>query len=153
MPSLDDMKRMADKQAEPLLAKLQANPKDPDVLKQVAHVYESAHQFKDAANYYGKALDLNPKDVETRTQRASCLFYANDVDGALAELQQALKTDPKDVNSLFNLGWIRMRGKNDPKGALAAWEQLLKTHPELEPAKKAQLEKLIADVRGQKSAN
>ena len=152
MPSLEGMKHMADKQAEPLLAKLQADPKNADVLKQVAKIYESAHQFKDAATYYGKALEVDPKDVPTRTQMASCLFYTGDVDGSLAQLEQALKIDPKDVNSQFNLGWIRMQGKNDAKGALAAWTQLLKTNPQLEPAKKAQLEKLIADVRAKTAA-
>src|SRR5664279_1530515 len=32
MPTLDDMKRMADKQAEPLLAKLKTDPKNVDLL-------------------------------------------------------------------------------------------------------------------------
>jgi cytochrome c-type biogenesis protein CcmH/NrfG len=152
MPSLEDMKHMADKQAEPLLAKLKADPKNADVLKQVAKVYESTHQFKDAATYYGKAIEVDPKDVPTRIQMASCLFYSGDVDGSLAQLEQALKIDPKDVNSQFDLGWIRMRGKNDAKGAIAAWTQLLKTNPQLEPAKKAQVEKLIAEVRSNTGA-
>lgn len=140
---------MADKQAEPLLAKLQSDPKNADVLKQVANIYESTHQFKEAAGYYAKALAVEPKDVPARTEMASCLYYTGDVDGALSQLEQVLKIDPKDANSLFNLGWIRMKGKGDAKGALAAWTQLLKTHPQLEPAKKARVEQLIVELRGQ----
>lgn len=147
MPTLDQMKRMADKQAEPLLAQLKSDPNNADLLKQVARIYESTHQFQDAANYYGKALDINPKDVPTRTEMASCLYYNGDVDGALAQLQQALKDDPTDANSLFNLGMIRWKGKNDAQGALQAWNQLLKSNPKLEADKKAQVQRLIAEAK------
>lgn len=91
MPSLDDLKRMADKQAEPLLAKLQADPKNPDLLIQLGTIYEATHGFKEAAGYYHKALAIKPDNVAVRTHAASCLYYAGDVDGALAELQRSLK--------------------------------------------------------------
>ena len=147
MPSLDQMKQMADKQAEPLLAQLKSDPNNADLLKQVAKVYEATHQFQEAAAYYGKALDLKPKDIPARTERASCLYYAGDVDGALAQLQQALQDDPKDANSLFNLGMIRWKGKNDGPGAVQAWDRLLKSNPKLESNKRAEVEKLIAEAR------
>lgn len=147
MPSLDQMRHMADKQAEPLLAQLKTDPTNTDALKQVAKIYESTHQFQEAAGYYGKALDINPKDIPARTERASCLYYAGDVDGALAQLQQAIQDDPKDANSLFNLGMIRWRGKNDVQGAVQAWEQLLQSNPKLDRDKKAQVQKLIADAK------
>jgi cytochrome c-type biogenesis protein CcmH/NrfG len=152
MPSLEDLKRMADTQAKPLTQKLNENPKNADAMKQLGKIYESTHQFKEAADYYGKALAIDPKDVPTRTELASCLYYSGDVDGALAQLEQALKIDPKDVNSQFNLGWIRLQSKKDAKGALAAWTQLLKTNPQLESAKKARVEQLIAEVQ-QHAAN
>jgi cytochrome c-type biogenesis protein CcmH/NrfG len=147
MPSLDQMKQMADKKAEPLLAQLKTDPKNVDVLKQVATIYESTHQFKEAADYFGKAVEVNPQDVPTRTSMASCLYFAGDVDGALDQLQQALKIDPKDANSLFNLGMIRLRGKNDNKGAVQAWDQLLKSNPNLDSGKKAEVKKLIAEAK------
>jgi cytochrome c-type biogenesis protein CcmH/NrfG len=151
--TLDQMKHMADKQAEPLVAKLKDDPKNADLMIQVGNIYYSTHQFKEAAEYFGKSLEIKPKNTPIRTQMASCLFYAGDVDGALQQLEQATHDDPKDANSLFNLGYIRWQGKKDSKGALAAWSQLLKTNPQLEPAKKAEVEKIMADVRGQNSAN
>lgn len=151
--TLDQMKQMADKQAEPLLAKLKQDPANPDLLIQIGTIYYSTHQFKQAADYFGKSLAVKPKNVALRTQMASCLYYAGDVDGALQQLTQATTDDPKDANSLFNLGYIRWRGKKDTKGALAAWSQLLKTNPELEPAKKAEVEKLMAEVRQANTAN
>lgn len=152
MPGLDAMKRMADTQAAPLLAQLKSDPKNVGLLKQLAKIYETTHQFQQAADYFGEALEINPKDIATRTERASCLYYAGDVDGAVAQLQQAIRDDPKDANSLFNLGMIRWKSKNDVQGALQAWNQLLKSNPKLDSAKKAQVEKLIAQA-GQTPTN
>ena len=49
MPSLDQMKHMADKKAAPLLEKLKSDPTNVDLLRQVGNIYQSTHQFKDAA--------------------------------------------------------------------------------------------------------
>lgn len=149
MPTLDQMKHMADKQAEPLLARMRSNPNDAGLLIEIGNVYRSAHQFKDASDYYGKALQLDPRNVAIRTELASCLYYIGDTDGALAQLHQAVETDPKDSNSLFNLGMIQWREKKDAAGALAAWNQLLKSNPRLAAEKRTQVEKLIAQVKEQ----
>ena len=144
---------MADKQAEPLVAKLKDDPKNADLLNQVAKIYFSTHQFKEAADYFNQSLEVKPKDVAIRTLLASCLFYDDDVDGALRQLGQATTDDPKDANALFNLGMIRWQGKKDSKGALAAWGQLLRTNPQLDAPKKEQVEKLMANVRQGNSSN
>lgn len=149
MPSMEQMKHMAEKKAEPLLAKLQQNPKDIPTLVQVGDIYRSTHQFKDAADYYDKALEVDPKNVTLRTEMASCLYYSGDIDGSLRQLQQVLTTDPANANSLFNLGMIKWREKKDSQGALSAWEHLLKANPKLAPDKKSQVEKLIAQVKQQ----
>ncbi len=145
MPSLDDMKRMADKQVEPLLAKLQTDPKNADLLNQVANVYRMTHQFKVAASYYAKAVDADPKNVGARTDLASCLYYQGDVDGAISQLEKSLTYDPKHAGTLFNLGMIRWKGKGDAAGAIAAWQKLLKLNPGYE--NKPAVEKLIADAK------
>ncbi len=147
MPSLDQMKQMADKKAAPLLEKLKSDPTNSDLLKQVGNIYEATHQFKEAAGYYDKALQADPKNVGIRTQLASSLYYNGDVDGAINELQKALQYDPKDANSLFNLGMIKWQGKQDSKGAIAAWQQLLKSNPQLSAERKATVQKLMADVQ------
>ena len=146
-PSLDQLKHMADKQAEPLLAKLVKDPKNVALLSQLGHIYKATHQFQRAAEYYRKALETDPKNVAVRTEMASCLYYGGDIDGALGQLQQSLKYDPRDANSLFNLGMIKWKGKDDPAGAIAAWQQLLRTSPNLE--KKPIVEKMIAEAQQQ----
>jgi cytochrome c-type biogenesis protein CcmH/NrfG len=147
MPSLDEMKQMADMKAEPLLEKLKSDPKNSDLIFQIGNIYKSTHQFKEAARYYDKALQADPKNIAIRTEMASCLYYSGDVDGAISQLQQSLQYDPKDANSLFNLGMIKWQGKQDSKGALSAWRQLLKSNPQLSADRKAKVQKLMADIR------
>jgi cytochrome c-type biogenesis protein CcmH/NrfG len=151
MPTLNQMKHMADKKAEPVLAQLKTDPKNAKLLIQLGGIYEATHQFTEAARYYAQALVIEPGNVAARTEMASCLYYAGDVDGALTQLQQAVRDNPKDANSLFNLGMIKWKGKKDAKGAIAAWQQLLASNPDLEDNKKAQVKKLIAEVQSQAS--
>ena len=145
MPSLDDMKRMADKQAEPLLEKLKADPKNVELLNKTALTYKAAHQFKDAIAYFQKALDVDPKNVAIRTDMASCLYYTGDVDGALAELDKSLTYDPKHAGTLMNIGIIKWQGKNDVDGAIAAWQTLLKLNPNF-PQKEV-IEHMITEAK------
>ncbi|MGD1025225.1 MAG: tetratricopeptide repeat protein [Candidatus Sulfotelmatobacter sp.] len=147
MPSLEDMKKMADTKAGPLIDKLKTDPNNVDLLTQVGNIYKATHQFKDAATYYDKIVQIDPRNVAMRTELASCLYYNGDVDGALGQIQQSLHYDPKDANSLFNLGVIKWQGKQDAKGALMAWQELLKTNPQLSADRKAAVEKLMADVQ------
>lgn len=145
MPTLDDMKRMADKQAEPLLAKLKTDPKNVELLNKTALTYKAAHQFQDAIVYFQKALDVDPKNVAIRTDMASCIYYTGNVDGALAELNKSLTYDPKHPGTLMNIGIIKWQGKNDVDGAIAAWQTLLRLNPNF-PQKEV-IEHLIAEAK------
>jgi len=145
MPSLDDMKRMADKQAAPLLEKLKNDPNNADLLNQVGTIYRMTHQFDVAATYYKKSLDINPKNVGPRTDLASCLYYQGDVDGAIAQLEKSLTYDPKHAGTLLNLGLIRYKGKDDAAGAIQDWQTLLRYHPDFQ--NKTGVEKLIAEAK------
>ena len=148
-PSLEEMRRMADTKAAPLLEKLKSDPNNSGLLIQVGNIYKATHQFKEAVDYYNKVLQLDPNNVAIRTEMASCLYYNGDVDGAISQLQQALRYNPKDANSLFNLGMIKWQGKQDNKGALAAWQELLRTNPQLSADRKATVQKLMADAKMQ----
>lgn len=144
-PSLDDMKRMADKQVEPLLAQLKADPNNADLLNQIGNVYRMTHQFQTAASYYEKSLVVNPRNIGPRTDLASCLYYQGDVDGAIAQLEKSLTYNPGHAGTLFNLGMIRWKGKNDAAGAISAWEKLLKENPNYED--RQAVENLISQAK------
>lgn len=145
-PSLEEMKQMADRQAQPLIEKLKGDPNNSAALVQLGAIYHTTHRFKEAAACYGKAVQIDPKNVAVRTKLASSLYRSGDVDGAIAQLNKALTYDPKDANALFDLGMIRLQGKQDGKGAVAAWQHLLKTNPEMSSERRAQVQKLMADV-------
>lgn len=145
LPTMEQMKAVADAKAAPLLEKLKTTPNDAGLLAQLGAIYNSMHQFKEAAQYYDKSLKLDPKNIPIRVELASSLYYSGDVDGALAQLDLALKYDPKDTNSLFNIGVIRWKGKQDAPGAIAAWQELLKVHPDLD--RRPIVEKMITEAR------
>ena len=147
MPTLEQMKRMAEKKAGPLLDKLKSDPNNSDLLIQVGNIYKATHQFKEAGEYYDKALKIDPKNVAVRTEFASCLYYNGNVDEAIEQLNRSLRDNPKDANSLFNLGAIKWQGKQDAAGALAAWQELLKTNPQLTADRKANVQKLIEEAK------
>lgn len=147
MPSLDEMKQMADKSAAPLLEQLKADPKNADLLNKVGTMYRATHQFKTAIEYYQKSLDINPKNVGARTDMASCMYYLGDVDGALAQLDKSLTYDPKHAGTLINIGIIKWKAKNDPDGAIAAWQKLLKLNPDFQDKEK--VEQLIQQAKQQ----
>jgi cytochrome c-type biogenesis protein CcmH/NrfG len=146
MPGPGHMQQMADKQAAPLLEKLKSDPNNSALLSQVGAIYHTTHQFKQAADYYDRALQADPKNVAIRTKLASSLFRMGDADGAIAQLNQALSYDAKDANALFDLGIVKLNGKQDGKGALAAWQRLLKSNPQLSAERKATVQKLMAAV-------
>jgi len=146
-PSLEQLKHMADKKAEPLLEQLNTQPNDAAILGEVAHIYFTAHQFKEAQSYYEKSLKADPKNVGVRADFASCLFYAGETDKAIAALEDALRYDPHSAQVLFNLGMIRWKGKDDSAGAIVLWQRLLKTNPDLPESRKQAVQNVIAEAR------
>lgn len=139
MPSPEQLKAMADKQAAPLLEQLKSKPNDPGLLSQIGNMYYDAQVFPTAIEYYQKLLTVDPKNAAVRTDMATAMFYSNDLDHSIAEFDRALKDDPKNSNALFNRGIVKWQGKMDVSGAVADWELLLKQNPNYEQADKVRL--------------
>ena len=148
VPSLDQMRKMADKRVAPLLAKASSEPNNANLLIEIGDNYKAAHQFEQAAEYYDKSLRIDPKNVGVRVDLASCYYYLGNADKSIDELQEALKYDPRHAGALLNLGVIRWKGKMDADGAIASWRQLLKLYPDYE--KRAVIEKLMAEAQAYK---
>ncbi len=128
MPTQEQMKHMGDKMAEPLLAQLQKDPNNAELLAKVGSIYFRAGQFPLAVENYEKSVKLKPT-AEGYVSLSNSYHYAGQDDKAFAMLDQALKQDPKSPNALFNLGMLNWQVKNDPKAAIAAWQRLLKANP------------------------
>jgi len=139
MPSPEQLKVMADKQAAPLLEQLKSKPNDAALLAQIGNLYYDAQIFSPAIEYYQKSLAIAPKDSSVRTDMATAMFYSSDFDRSIAEFDRALKDDPKNSNALFNRGIVKWQGKMDVNGAVADWELLLKQNPNYEQADKVRM--------------
>jgi cytochrome c-type biogenesis protein CcmH/NrfG len=127
--------------AQPLLAKLQANPKDFETLRQLGNLYYDGQAFPQAIEYYNKALAIDAKNPDVLTDLGTAYWYSGDPDKALAEFDKSLAVRPNHPGTLFNIGIVKWQGKKDPKGAIVVWEQLLKTNPNYE--QKDQVQTLI----------
>jgi hypothetical protein len=55
------MKQMADVQTSALVEKSKAEPKNASLPTQIASIYQGAHQFQKAADYYQQALNIDAK--------------------------------------------------------------------------------------------
>jgi tetratricopeptide (TPR) repeat protein len=139
MPTPEQLKAMADKQAAPLLEQLKSKPNDPALISQIGNMYYDAQVFPTAIEYYQKTLAIDPKNAAVRTDLATAMFYNSDPDHAIAEFDRALKDDPKNSNALFNRGIVKWQAKMDVSGALADWEKLLKENPNYEQADKVRM--------------
>jgi cytochrome c-type biogenesis protein CcmH/NrfG len=156
MPTPEQMKKMADKQAEPMLQQLQSKPNDPALLAQIGNIYYDAQVFPVAIDYYQRALAGDPRNSSVRSDLATAMFYSGDYDHAITQFDIALKDDPKNGNALFNRGIAKWQGKMDVKGAVADWEKLLKENPNYDQADKVKMyiaqAKKHADIKpGQKT--
>ena len=143
-PTPEQMKHMADKAAESLLAQLQDKPNDADLLYKIGNVYYDAQQYQEAISYYQKTLKQNPNLPDVRTDMATAFYYAGDTDASLKEFDVVLKDNPKHANALFNQGMIRWRGKMDIKGAAESWKKLLAANPDF--PRRQEVEQLMAEA-------
>ena len=144
MPTAQDMKRMADKQAAPMLAELQKKPKDAALLAQIGRAYMAAQQYQTAQQYYEQSVLLKP-DAETMNALAFVYYSLGDIDKAIATLHGAIKMAPKNSKLLFNLGMFEWHGKSDPKAAIEAWQACLKVNPN--DPKRDQVKQMIAQAK------
>ncbi|MFB3915342.1 MAG: tetratricopeptide repeat protein [Terriglobales bacterium] len=138
------LKHMADKKAEPLLAQLQQSPNDAGLLAEIGKTYAVARQLDTATEYYERSVKIKP-DPRVLTTLSTVYHFAGADDKAIETLNRALHVDPTYADAMFNLGMLQWQSKSDAKGAIATWQRLLKTHPN--HPKRAQIEQVIARAR------
>ncbi len=144
-PTAEQIKKMADTQAAPLLEQLKSEPTNADLLAKVGNIYYDTHQYPIAIDYYQRSLKLQPTNSGVRTDMATAYWYVGDADTAIREFNQALSYEPNKANALFNLGIVKWQGKMDIKGAVDTWQKLLDTNPNYENKEKVQ--QLIAEAQ------
>lgn len=141
-PTPEQLKHMADVQAQPLLDQLKQHPNDAELLTKIGNLYYDAQQYPEAVKYYEDSLKVNPAATDVRTDMATAYHYMGQADKAILEYEQVLKIDSKHANALFNEGMVKWQDKMDVKGAVEAWNKLLQTNPNY--PKREEVQNLIA---------
>jgi cytochrome c-type biogenesis protein CcmH/NrfG len=144
-PTPEQMKKMADMQAAPLVEQLKSDPNNADLLTKVGNIYYDTQQYSTAIDYYQRSLKAQPTNSGVRTDMATAYWYVGDADMAIREFNQALSYEPNKANTLFNLGIVEWQGKMDIKSAVETWQKLLETNPNYENKEKVQ--QLIAEAQ------
>jgi len=108
---------------------LKANPKNVEALAELGNIQFDQKNFKQAVDWYTRALDVRPDDINLRTDLGTAMFYDNRFDDAIAQFRKTLEANPTHPQALFNIGVALVHGKNDMQGALQSWEKLVETNP------------------------
>ncbi len=143
-PTPEELRHMADTQAQPLLKQLESDPKNAGLLYQIGNLYYDAQQYPEAVKYYENSLKIDPKATDVRTDMATAYHLMGQPERAIQEYDAVLKIDGKHANALFNEGMVKWQDKKDLNGAIALWKRLLEAHPDY--AQRNRVEKLIAQA-------
>ena len=138
------LKNMADKQAEPLLARLQDSPGNAALLAEIGKAYLHTRQFPMATKYYEDSVRIKP-DAVVLVTLGGAYHFAGDEDKAIGSWNLALSLYPNNPDSLYNNGVVKWRAQGDREAAIPAWQKLLKTNPN--HPKRAQVEEILAKAR------
>lgn len=144
-PTPEQMRQMAETQAQPLLAQLKSDPNNANLLYQIGNLYYDAQQYPDAVKYYQSALRINPKETNVRTDLGTAYHLMGQPDQAIKEYDEVLKVDSKHANALFNEGMVKWQDKMDMNGAIADWKRLLETNPDF--AQRDRVQQMIAQAQ------
>lgn len=144
-PTAEQLRHMADTQAQPLLKQLESEPRNSGLLYQIGNLYYDAQQYPEALRYYEQSLEIDPKATDVRTDMATAYHLTGQPDRAIEEYEAVLKIDDKHANALFNEGMVKWQDKKDMNGAIASWKRLLAVHPDYPQRDK--VEQLIAQAQ------
>lgn len=108
---------------------LARDPKNVTTATGLGDKLYDAGRYVEAIPYYQQAFALDSKNANLSTDLGTALWYSGRPDEALAQYQKSLAANPKHAQTLFNMGIVRLEGKQDALGAIEAWETLLSTNP------------------------
>ena len=115
------------------------DPKDKDVLLNLATLYAQEGKVVQAAAAYEQVLTLDPKDISVLQNLALLYYSQGKTDLAEQKLKKAREIEPNNADVNFQLAQL-LAEKKDYQGAIAAMEKVLgaqKEGPKAEEARKA----------------
>jgi tetratricopeptide (TPR) repeat protein len=109
-------------------------PGSADAWALLGRAYQFNKRPDDAAQAYGKAVELAPQNFNYRTTYGLLLGLTGDLEGGLAQLKKVVETPGyKEAAAWANLGWT-YRMMNNPQESIAAYGKALAIDPKLAQA-------------------
>jgi cytochrome c-type biogenesis protein CcmH/NrfG len=124
---------------------LARDPRNVATATILGNLLYDAGRYTEAIPYYQQAFALDSRNADLSTDLGTALWYSGRPDEALSQYKQSLAADPKHAQTLFNMGIVRLEGKQDPLGAIEAWADLLVTNPAYPEADK--VKRLISEAQ------
>ena len=109
-------------------------PGSADAWALLGRAYQFNNRPDDAAQAYGKAVELAPQNFNYRTTYGLLLGITGDLEGGLEQLKKVVETPGyKEAAAWANLGWT-YRKMNNPQESIAAYRKALGIDPNLAQA-------------------
>jgi tetratricopeptide (TPR) repeat protein len=113
---------------------MEGMPGNADGWALLGHTFNANGRPSDAAEAYGRAVELAPQNYKYRTTYGLLLGMNGDLDEGLAELKKVVETPGyKEADAWANLGWT-YRKMNNPQESIAAYKKALAIDPKLAQA-------------------
>ena len=71
-----------------LQEQLKTNPRNFEALTELGNMQFDQKNYREAANWYTKALDVRPDELDLRTDLGTAMFYDNRFDDAIAQFKK-----------------------------------------------------------------
>lgn len=120
-----------------LQARLKANPRDAEILLQLADAHFDLKQFEEAANYYIKVSELKPENADIYNDIGLSLHYLGKSPEGLKYIDRGIQKNPYHQRIWLTKGFILAYGMGDMDGAKQAWEKTKALNPESRVGKAA----------------
>lgn len=91
-----------------------AMPDNPDLLLQIAAMYQASKQSEKAIDAYGTVLAADAANVAAYRGRADSYLSLGKQADAIADYEKALTHEPKNSGALNNLAWVLATSPEEP---------------------------------------
>lgn len=112
-----------------LINRIMAQGDRPEVHMMMGDAYSHAHDFKNAATEFAKAVAMSPNLPDAHLRLAETELMTGDSDHAFADLQAAYKLDPNQFETNFYLG-LEYKNRGDLKTAAGYLEKARNMRPD-----------------------
>ena len=130
-----------------LMAKVQADQTDTVSMTQLGNAFYEAADFRSAATWFGRVLDVDKADTRARLALGAAYFNLGEMANAETAWLAVLAGDPANVEAHYDLGFLYLnREPADMDGVRREWSEVVRLAPDSDVAKtvKAHLDVLTS---------